>query len=558
MAFDIKHLIIFLALWLAAKPSTAAPHDRQVDSLLLCIDEAIGQSATYVRQKEERIARLKGELAQAKTTESRLQLTEALAEEYVPFVNDSCIYYLNLCGTLADQLGLHSKAGGFRAHAALMYSNAGIFLDGISTLEAIDSTQLAGADLGMYYFAYAHIYSESAYYARSDDQQKHYYDLARSYQDKAYRYLPSTNMFVWQHREMDDLNNHRYAKSMRTNDAWLASVNPSSHEYALVTFYRFFEYQAVGDTVQMMRWLAESVLSDVRQGVMDQGSLWEMANQLYGMGDIDRAYSYITYANDCANRFGSRQRLWRISPLMNDIAREYKAEGETYNQRLRFALMAISVMLVLLLLSLLYVNKQRRRLRASRNDLKDANDKLTASRDALEQANSQLTEFNALLDEANHVKEEYVGHFMRLCSLYIDKLDDLRKMVNKKVKNHQYEELYEQTRTSRFKQEELDGLYAHFDKAFLRLFPTFVEEFNALLRPEEQVEQPDRDRLTTVLRIFALIRLGICDSSKIAEFLHYSVNTIYNYRAQVKKGAVDDRDTFEERVRCIGRPSCKQ
>ena len=102
------------------------------------------------------------------------------------------------------------------------------------------------------------------------------------------------------------------------------------------------------------------------------------------------------------------------------------------------------------------------------------------------------------------------------------------------------------------KEKELEELYENFDSVFLNLFPTFVDDFNALLDPETQIHPKDENRLTTEIRIFALIRLGIEDSSKIAEFLHYSVNTIYNYRARIKNGAINNRESFERRVKLLG------
>lgn len=526
--------ILALLMPLTALASTTPP---ELDSMLRAIDKAIAHTDDYVAVKEQRIATLTDNLRKAKSTRQRLVAADQLAEAYVPFVNDSCIHYLNVCAQLADQLGMTSRAGGYRSHAALMYSNAGMFVDALSMLDDVDEKQLTGEDLGMYYMAHAHIYGECSYYARFDDLRAKYGTKAYDYRQLMYRYLPATSQFVWQNYESDLLYNGPKGQSKALNDRWLKSVRKGSHEYALTTFYRYLEYKALGDTLQMMRWLGESVLTDVRSAAMDQGSMWEMANELMVMGDVDRSYTYICYANECANRFGSRQRLARISPLMSEIAQKYKAEREVYYQRLRFALISLSVMAVLLLLVVLYVGKQRNRLAIARDRLADSNRQLQAT--------------NALLSEANRVKDEYVGRFMRLCSVYIDKLDDLRKMVNKKVKAHQYDELYELTRSQKFKAQELEDLYANFDKAFLRLFPNFVEEFNALLRPEERVTV-EGEHLNTVVRIFALIRLGINDSSKIAEFLHYSVNTIYNYRAQVKKGALIDRNDFEDRVREIG------
>ena len=172
----------------------------------------------------------------------------------------------------------------------------------------------------------------------------------------------------------------------------------------------------------------------------------------------------------------------------------------------------------------------------------------------LSDLNNQLSDTNLQLNESNRVKEEYIGRFLSLCSNYIDKMDALRKRVNKLAKVKNYDELMRLTKTQELRNEELDTLYNDFDSAFLHLFPNFVTDFNQLLREEEQIPVADAGKLNTSIRIFALIRLGIEDSSKIAEFLHYSVNTIYNYRAQVKNKAAGNRDDFENQVKRIGKP----
>lgn len=184
--------------------------------------------------------------------------------------------------------------------------------------------------------------------------------------------------------------------------------------------------------------------------------------------------------------------------------------------------------------------------------MKQSNEQLSVLNRQLSSLNDRLRDSNLKLGDANRVKEEYVGRFMRMCSIYVDRLDGMRKRVNRLVKAGRYDELKELTRSTEPKEQELDELYVNFDTALLHLFPNFVDCFNELLRPEEQVQLTGKERLNTTVRIFALIRLGIDDSSKIAEFLHCSANTIYNYRARVKNGARVDRDTFEERVKAIG------
>jgi len=186
------------------------------------------------------------------------------------------------------------------------------------------------------------------------------------------------------------------------------------------------------------------------------------------------------------------------------------------------------------------------------NKLSNANDNLDISNHELSATNQKLAISNQRLNESNRVKEEYIGRFLSICSQYVDKLDDYRKMVNKKLKNKELQDLFTISKSTEFKDKELDELYANFDSVFLHLFPNFVNDFNAMLKPEFQIHSKDSERLSTDIRIFALIRLGIDDSSKIAEFLHYSVNTIYNYRARIKNGVLTDREDFERRVKDLG------
>ena len=167
----------------------------------------------------------------------------------------------------------------------------------------------------------------------------------------------------------------------------------------------------------------------------------------------------------------------------------------------------------------------------------------------LNEMNHSLNEMNQSLNESNKMKEVYIGRFLRLCAIYVDKIETMRKRVVKLVKARELNKLLEQMQAG---EAYMGELYEYFDSAFLKLFPDFVEEFNALLKPKERIVLEDDSRLSTTLRIFALIRLGIEDSSKIAEFLHYSVNTIYNYRAKIKNSAICDREEFEQRVKQIG------
>ena len=212
-----------------------------------------------------------------------------------------------------------------------------------------------------------------------------------------------------------------------------------------------------------------------------------------------------------------------------------------------------------LLILLAYIQKKRRQLASARNDLATLNSQLSAMNSELSSANTALSQTNEQLrhaiihlNDSNRVKDEYLGKFLSICSEYIDKLDNYRLKINRKLKANQHGDLLRMTGSDQLKADELKELFQHFDTLFLHLFPTFVADFNALLRPEERIEPAGQGQLSTDLRIFALIRLGIDESSKIAEFLHYSPNSIYAYRARIKNKAAGRRDDFERQVKEIG------
>ena len=522
------------------------------------IDEAIAESPRYVAQREAKITAARHAYEHA-SGQQKYEEGYRLFELYRPLVSDSAIYFLRECIALAEQQGNHAASVRCRSQLAIRCSNIGLYDEALNILDSIRiGNGLDKTVMGTYYEAYNNVYGELAYYTRLDNMRQHYQQKEQYYKQLMFENLPATSESCFLRREQAAQTEGKLKEAMDINDEWMKTVEPGSHPYALMALYRYIEYKLQGDSTQMMYWLTESVLADIRNAAMDQGSMWELANELMLSGDVDRASRYISYTSDCANRYGSRQRNWQIAPLLTHIANEYKSQSERTTSQLWGALAVISILALLLLGALFFVHSRNTQLHAARNDLKTSNDELAAAnsllasqKDELATVNRKLSTVNNLLSESNRVKEEYIGRFMSLCAQYIDKLDNYRKMVNKKMKNKELDELFQISKSTELKEKELEELYENFDTVFLHLFPNFIDDFNALLQPEMQIHPKEENRLTTDIRIFALIRLGFEDSSKIAEFLHYSVNTIYNYRARIKNGALGNREQFENKVKTL-------
>ena len=551
----MKRLLTIILLLL---PIVLCAQQVDIESRYKQIDEAIAESPRYVAQREAKITAARNAYEQT-NGQQKYEESYRLYELYRPFVSDSAIYFLRQCITLAEELGDYNGSVRCRSQLAIRCSNTGLYDEALNILDSINlGSGLDKLVLGTYYEAYNNVYGELSYYTRLDDMRQLYQRKEQHYKQLMFEYLPATSESCFLRREQAAQAEGKLKEAMAINDEWMKTVEPGSHPYALTALYRYIEYKLQGDTTQMMYWLTESVLADIRNAAMDQGSMWELANELMLSDDVDRASRYISYTSDCANRYGSRQRNWQIAPLLTHIANEYKSQSERTTSQLWGTLIVISILALLLLGALFFVHRRNTQLHAARNDLKTSNDELASAnrllatqKDELSQLNSQLSTLNSQLSESNRVKEEYIGRFMSLCAQYIDKLDNYRKMVNKKMKNKELDELFQISKSTELKEKELEELYENFDTVFLHLFPNFIDDFNALLQPEMQIHPKEENRLTTDIRIFALIRLGFEDSSKIAEFLHYSVNTIYNYRARIKNGALGNREQFENRVKTL-------
>lgn len=506
-------------------------------------------------------------MLEAKDDKTRYDTSFNLYLGYKSFTNDSAIAYLQQCIRLADKMHRKDLAGKCKSLIAFQCSSSGLYTEALQILKQISTKDLTPANgLSDYYIAYNHVYQELGYYTKLDDQRHQYEMISEAYRDSAYQVMNRESEDYLLCEELNLSLRGLYLEAMKVNDRRLARVRPGSRTYAIVAYYRSRLYGKLGDMQMVKYWLIESAKSDIGNAVMDQASLWELSDILNKEGDIDRSLKYIRFTWECNNKFGTRMRSWQISPLLSIIDSNYQKQINRQNQKLIIFISIISVMSLMLLSLLFFVYRQKKKLSDARNELKlineklvvlnqdllKANDDLDTSNHKLSCTNQKLALSNERLNESNRVKEEYIGRFLSMCSQYVDKLDDYRKMVNKKMKNKELESLFNISRSTEFKEKELDELYANFDSIFLHLFPHFVEDFNAMLKPEVRIHLKDSYRLSTDIRIFALIRLGIEDSSKIAEFLHYSVNTIYNYRARIKNGVLEDRDNFERRVKDLG------
>lgn len=548
----MRRLLLTIIATVLTLSSMGSSHVN-LDSLYAVLDAAIDSADLFLKQKNDRIASLKDDYQRAGSDKERYDYASKLCQEYTPFNNDSAITYHYLCMDIAGKMGRDDLKAQSETGLAYQLAGSGFYYEAKIHFDQIPEKYRTGELLNLYQSGTNHLYGEMGYYSHDPKLSEAFHARSRVIRDSLMERMDTTSSSWVALKSMVLNNSNQPELALHYNDLWLKACKPDSRRYAIMAFYRSEIYKKQ-DNVEMQRyWLLQSAIIDVRNAIMDQGALWSLANSLIrNEGDLDRAYHYMDFSWSCISRFSPHMRSWQVSPILTRINDEYKNKLETANTRLQWTVGIISLLTLLTLLLLIYVSKKRKQLAIARDELAQSNRQLSLLNAQLKETNEELASSNLQLHDSNRVKDEYITKFLQLCSEYIDKLDSYRVKINRKLKANQYDDLKRMTGSTEMKENEVKELFDNFDAVFLHLFPNFVSEFNALLKPEEQIVPPEDNHLTTDLRIFALIRLGIDESSRIADFLRYSPNSIYNYRARIKNKAVCDRDDFEKLVKSIG------
>lgn len=397
-----------------------------------------------------------------------------------------------------------------------------------------------------YFIAYDHVYGELGYYTQNHKIGTHYTLRSKMYKDSIYQ-IASPDSEIYLSMEETRLRDEgKLQEALAINDKRLSQVTINSPEYAALMYYRALIFREQKEQDNYIRCLSLSSIADIRSAIKDHASLWMLAQALLDRGDLERAHQYMNFSWTESKFYNARLRAWQSADDLSLIDDTYQLMLRQRNSELKIYILIVSLLSLLLFIALCYIYRQVKHLRTARQNLLKVNTQLENLNKELQKINFSLQTANKDLAESNQIKEVYIARFIKLCSTYVDHLDTYRRMVHKKVLTNQITELLHLTRSNSILEEALNELYENFDSAFLNLFPNFIEQFNSLLQENEQIRPKKNNTLNTELRIFALIRLGITDSSQIAEFLHYSVNTIYNYRAKVKNKARISREDFEE------------
>ena len=567
----MRYILLIISFLFCLPIYSEVSYSRELEEIFSKLDEMILRREEYRGMKEERIRMLQKQFNNQVSIEESFHVNKLFYEEYYVYNADSAMAYADKNLDIALQLKRKDWEYVWKINKSFLLSATGLLKEAEDELKSVPVKELSGDVLTDYYGQMVYLWSHFGQYtgSQSENVQRSYLDKERMYRDSVYSVVkPSHPLYLWykgcyfQYQGEDEMRKVIPELTQVLDSASLETRYDAMNAYILGSIYR-----DLGDMDNYMKYLAYSSMADITSCNKDIASLEELGTYLFSLGDIDRAYSYINYCLQNALFYNNRVRIMGISGIIDQINGVYQEHMRQQGERVRSYLVIVSVLSVVLLLSIIYIYYKLRQLATSRSklremngelnrhvyDLSEAQKQLKEVNDKLQSLNVELKDVNAQLRESNYVKEEYIGYVFSICSNYINKLDEYRKNINRKIKTNQIDEVKAMTDRPTMAQKELKEFYKNFDAIFLHVYPSFVSDFNELLLPEERIVLKEGELLNTELRIYALVRLGINDSVKIAEFLHCSPQTVYNNRLKVRNKAIVPKEQFAETVRLLGK-----
>ncbi|MFV0537061.1 MAG: DUF6377 domain-containing protein [Dysgonomonas sp.] len=540
----IRQLLVFLLL--CSPILTISGSEIRLDSLLHELDRTIKNRPRYAEIKELRIDSLKKELTRSKGLEDSYKIYHRLYREYRNYNMDSAYLMatrkLNIAQTINNEQYLYTA----NMNIAEILGIMGMYKEAFDIAGRIDKRKIDKDQLPYYYHLYHSTYSLLYENSLSQNEKNYYKNLVSLYKDSLLQVNdPQTIGYsLIKNGKLVELGRYEDALSLMTKCNKENKNNESL--VGTLAFGLSDIYEKLGNIEEQKKYLAISAISDLRRAVKSYISLRKLAIILYKEGDVNRAYAYIKCSMEDATSSKARFRTLEISETLPIIVAAYDKKAIQEKDTLRKYLILISVLSVVLIISLIYIYNQLKKLSQARKRIRDMYQEV-------KQMNEDLLVLNTQLSESNLVKEEYIASVFDLCSSYIDKMETYRIDLHRKLTAGQIKETLKITGSTSFVNDELKDFFRNFDAIFLNIYPNFVEEFNSLLLDDEQIYPRSGDILTPELRVFALVRLGISESSKIANFLHYSPQTVYNYKLKVKNKLAVSKDEFSEKIGQIGK-----
>jgi len=508
------------------------------DSLLTKLNNTLDQKKEFDSQKLARIEKIQQELDNAANPDLTFKYNIYLEfyEEYKSFNYNKAFSYAQKMQRTAVLLKDPAKIAISRIKFGFILLSSGMFKETFDTLKTVNVKLLDKESRKDYYLLTARTYYDLSDFDKDDYYTPIYNVRAGKYIDSATALCLSNSFEYIYYTGLKFLKTGNTDKAVNNLKMLVRSYHLTDHQYAVTASTLSDIYIRNNEPDSAVELLIYAAMADIRSSTKEAAAMTNLAQLLYRNGDVKNAYIYIKQALDDAIYYGARQRKIQVSAILPVIASSRINSVEGQRKVLFFYASSLTILALIIVAFAVIIYKQLRKLRAA--------DKIII------ETNHHLQESINKLNEANKIKEEYIGYYFNLISEYINKLDKFKRSVDNKLITRRFEDISVLVNNINLTKER-EELFINFDKAFLKIFPNFVDSYNALFYEDNHVKLLPNQLLNTDLRIFALVRLGINDTEKIAHILEYSVNTIYNYKARIKARSIISNDEFEEAIMAI-------
>ena len=542
-----RNFLYFFAL-VSVLSGCCSEKDRQIRDTLKELDDVISRQEEIESAKDSYIELIKGRYSEAMSPDEKYTILDELYNEYYNYNIDSAIFYARTKLDIAFDAAEQDLVDDAILDIADRYVMSGMYLAAHDIISEISADRLDVLLVPRYYHIWHSLYTGLEDGCDDPVQKTEYRKLKQQYREQLFSLLGKddiSRLYVMADIYVDE---GRADELLDTLNAKFNEDIPI-HDKAVLSYIYANISDSYGHDDDATLYFAKSAIFDLMTPVHEYKSLYELASKLYDAGDIKRAYRYISRSiNDAitANALINIQSINRSLPI---ISRSYHTQMLHNRRQLSVLSGILGIMAVLLIGAVIVTLKEQRKARQAEKRTSEINEELKA-------INRKMQEYILLLKESNNIKEIYIGRYIDLCSEYIGRMERYRSMLNRTARTEGFEAVRNALKSSEFIDKELNEFYEQFDATFLQLFPDFIKDLNSLLQTDKRIELKTRDGImTTELRIFALIRLGITDSVKIAEFLRRSVSTVYNYRVKMRNAALNSREDFEKQIMGIGKLS---
>lgn len=515
------HIISILFSFLAIS-AAASVKKAELDMAMRDLNSELERRNEYIERRQAHIDSLKAMISPAVEGIRRLELLREIAGYYKSFNNDSALHYFSEGFDLALALGNETESNLFKLHRAMYLPLAGFSQDAVTQLNELAQTSLPREMPQEYHEAARQMYSYIASsFTKYPATYNYWNDKANAHRDSLLLALPINAPLYALYYGEKMMNEGNTAKARNVLSTLLKQAKPDSNIYARAAHMLSSLANANDDIDEQQYYLALSAAADIRGAVREVMSLQELGIIFSEKGDINRAYDYLTLALTNAVECGAEMRINQSSTALPIIQKAHNEQMKSWRMRINWFIGLLAIVMLVLVAVMFKLHRQMKAMGRLQKHLKDS----------------------------NQIKEVYISQFFRLCSIYIDRLNQFCQVANRKISAGQVDELYKMTKSGKIIEEQSHEFYNLFDDAFLHIYPTFVKDVNALLR--DKITLKDNEKLNNELRILAFMRLGLDDTNQVALILNYSVNTIYAYRNKLRNRAYE-RETFERDVMNIG------